>query len=58
MAQDRALRPGGGQSTQVSLHISRRNSATRLKKGEVDLYQPWSDLDPYPLVSTSIFTTR
>ena len=44
----------GGQSTYVSLYTTLRNSATLIEKGEVDLEQPWSDFDPYPLVGTSI----
>jgi len=28
------------------------NSASLNEKGEVDLKQPWSDIDPYPLAGT------
>ena len=47
----------GGQSTYVSLYTTLRNSATLIEKGEVDLEQPWSDFDPYPLVGNSIIFT-
>ena len=39
----------------VCLHFTRRNSAAPKEKGEVDLIQPGSDLDPNPLVGTSNF---
>jgi len=46
----------GGQLIRVSLHITRRNSATLVKKGEVDRQQPWNDFDiNYPLAATSMF---
>ena len=49
---------GGGQSTSViCLHTTRRNSTTLLDRGEVGFQQPWSDLDLYPLVGTSITYT-
>jgi len=42
------IAPGlGEQSTGVSLHITRQNLANLLEKGEMDLSQLWSDLDPY-----------
>ena len=46
--------PGWG-SVNLSLHITRRNSATLIEKEEVDLLQLWNDFDPNPLVGTSIF---
>ena len=44
----------GGQSTRaICLHVTRRNSADLNEKGEVNLWQSWSDLDSnYPLVGT------
>jgi len=43
------IAPGWGS------HITRQNSDTVREKGEVGLKRQWSDLDPYPLVGTSIF---
>ena len=48
------IAPGWG-SVNLSLHITRRNWATLIEKGEVDLLQPWNDFDSNPLVGTSIF---
>ena len=39
----------GWESTLVCLHITHRNSATLLEKGEVDPKQPESDFDPIAL---------
>jgi len=36
-------------------HHAAENSAALDEKGEADLQQPRSELDPYPLVETSIF---
>ena len=39
----------------ICLHIIYRNSAAFNEKGEVNLQQPWSDLDlNYPLIGTSM----
>ena len=37
--------------------LTAKNSATLYEKGEVDLQQPWNDLNPYPVVGTSIIYT-
>jgi len=57
--QDWTDGPGGSVNlSHLSTHNRRRGSAALNEKGEVDLEQPWTDLDPnYPLVETSIIFT-
>ena len=48
---------GGQRAHLLSDQYNTQNPVSLLERGWVEFWQPWSDLDPYPLVGTSIICT-